>query len=225
MADPFAQPAWSPAGRVRFHCQNGRDAGNPRSSVPDGPVADRLALVAGLPAGYPRDTGGRWPCRPRVTPALLAHLTQLDYVHRFALVAIDAETGQGVAIARYEPAGEGVAEVAVVVHPEWRRMGLASALVLLLAQAAAEHGFHTFSLSTWPGTGPSPRWPRTRAGWAGTSSSRALPSSRSRSTGKDPLQAAISHAAAGLAQAPAPAGRRAARSDRGRWCRRWRRPG
>jgi len=81
---------------------------------------------------------------PRVTPALLAHLTVVDYVHRFALVAIDAATGRGVAIARYEPAGEGVADVAVVVRPEWRRVGLATALVLLLATAAVEHGVHTF---------------------------------------------------------------------------------
>lgn len=82
---------------------------------------------------------------PRVTSALLAHLTEVDYVHRFALVAIDTATRRGVAIARYEPAGEGVVEVAVVVRPEWRRVGLATALVLMLAQAAAEHGFHTFS--------------------------------------------------------------------------------
>ena len=81
---------------------------------------------------------------PRVTPTLLAHLTVVDYVHRFALVAIDAATGRGVAIARYEPAGEGVADVAVVVRPEWRRVGLATALVLLLATAAVEHGIHTF---------------------------------------------------------------------------------
>jgi RimJ/RimL family protein N-acetyltransferase len=84
---------------------------------------------------------------PRVTPKLLAHLTVLDYVRRFALVAIDTATGRGVAIARYEPAGESVAELAVVVRPEWRRLGLATVLVLLLAKAAAERGIHTFSAS------------------------------------------------------------------------------
>jgi hypothetical protein len=34
---------------------------------------------------------------PPVTPALLAHLTRLDYQRRFALLAIDPATGQGVA--------------------------------------------------------------------------------------------------------------------------------
>jgi RimJ/RimL family protein N-acetyltransferase len=84
---------------------------------------------------------------PRVTPALLAHLTVVDYVQRFALVAIDPVTGRGVAIARYEPASEGVADIAVVVRPAWRRVGLATALVLLLAKAAVERGIHTFSAS------------------------------------------------------------------------------
>jgi RimJ/RimL family protein N-acetyltransferase len=82
---------------------------------------------------------------PRVTPALLEHLTVLDYERRFALVAFDTATGRGVAIARYEPAGEGVAELAVAVTPGWRRVGLATELILLLAQAAADRGMHTFS--------------------------------------------------------------------------------
>lgn len=84
---------------------------------------------------------------PQVTPTLLAHLTVVDYVRRFALVAKDTVTGRGVAVARYEPAGEGVAEVAVVVRPAWRRVGLGTLLILYLAEAAAERGIHTFSAS------------------------------------------------------------------------------
>ena len=84
---------------------------------------------------------------PPVTPALLAHLTVVDYVRRFALVALDVDRGQGVAVARYEPAGEGIAEVAVAVRPAWRRVGLGTLLILLLAKAAAERGIHTFSAS------------------------------------------------------------------------------
>jgi RimJ/RimL family protein N-acetyltransferase len=84
---------------------------------------------------------------PRMTSALLAHLTVVDYVQRFALVAIDTVTGRGVAVARYEPAGEGVADIAVVVRSGWRRVGLGTALILCLAKAAAERGIHTFSAS------------------------------------------------------------------------------
>jgi GNAT superfamily N-acetyltransferase len=84
---------------------------------------------------------------PRVTAALLAHLTVVDYVRRFALVAIDTVTGRGVAVARYEPAGEGVAEIAVAVRRASRRVGVGTALILCLAKAAAERGIHTFSAS------------------------------------------------------------------------------
>lgn len=70
----------------------------------------------------------------------LRHLTELDYVDRFAIAAF--ADGEGVAIARFEPAGDGLAEVAVVVTPEWRGVGLATALLTLLETAAIERGVH-----------------------------------------------------------------------------------
>jgi GNAT superfamily N-acetyltransferase len=82
---------------------------------------------------------------PHVTPALLERLTTLDYQRRFALAAADQRTGRGVAIARYDVVDEGVADVAVAVDPAWRRVGLATALVELLAQAALERGIREFS--------------------------------------------------------------------------------
>lgn len=82
---------------------------------------------------------------PHVTPALVARLTTLDYVRRFALAAGDERTGQGVAIARFEAMEGGVAEVAIVVDPAWRRVGLATALIELLAQAALDRGIHQFT--------------------------------------------------------------------------------
>ncbi|MDX3189688.1 GNAT family N-acetyltransferase [Streptomyces sp. MN03-5084-2B] len=82
---------------------------------------------------------------PRVTPKLLRRLTELDYDRRYALVA-RAPDGHGVAIARYEATAEpGVADVAVVVDPAWRRAGLATTLVRMLAEAAVAHGFTTFT--------------------------------------------------------------------------------
>lgn len=82
---------------------------------------------------------------PHITPALLTHLCTVDYRHRFALVAADPDTGEGVAIARYEHSGDGVAEIAVAVDPGWRRVGLATALVEMLAEAALDRGIRTFS--------------------------------------------------------------------------------
>jgi RimJ/RimL family protein N-acetyltransferase len=91
---------------------------------------------------------------PPVTPELLAHLTTIDYIRRFALVAIDPASQRGVAIARYEPVGDDVAEVAIAVTPAWRHAGLASGLLLLLAKAAAERGIHTFTGSYLAGNRP-----------------------------------------------------------------------
>ena len=44
-------------------------------------------------------------------------------------------------------AGEGVADIAVAVRPDWRRVGLGTVLILCLAKAAAERGIHAFSAS------------------------------------------------------------------------------
>lgn len=85
---------------------------------------------------------------PPLTEAVLDGLTQLDYVNRFALVA--RSRGRGVAVARYvalppTPDGPPTAEIAVAVRPEWRRVGLATALVQLLARRALESGITEFS--------------------------------------------------------------------------------
>ncbi len=78
--------------------------------------------------------------RPRLSDSQLRHLTELDYRSRLALVARD-DAGQGVAVARYESlADSDAAEVAVVVDPGWRRVGLAAVLLGMLEDAAREAG-------------------------------------------------------------------------------------
>src|ERR1039457_7403207 len=59
----------------------------------------------------------------------------------------NAPARHGVAIAQYEPAGDSVAEIAMVVAPAWRRAGLAGVLIQLLAEAAASRGIRTFTAS------------------------------------------------------------------------------
>ena len=72
----------------------------------------------------------------------LRYLTEIDYEKRFAIVAF--VDGEGVAIARFEPADGGIAEVAVVVKPELRRLGLATEMFALLEEAALERGVVEF---------------------------------------------------------------------------------
>ena len=81
---------------------------------------------------------------PPLNEAALDRLTSLDYIRRFALVAYDAR-GRGVAVARYRGltesgGGESAAEVAVVVDPSWRDVGLATERIKMLAQRARECG-------------------------------------------------------------------------------------
>ena len=78
----------------------------------------------------------------RLDKKRLQFLTEIDYDRRFAIVAFFR--GEGIAIARFEPAGEALAEVAVVVKPEWRRVGLATELFDLLEDAALERGIAKF---------------------------------------------------------------------------------
>ena len=60
-------------------------------------------------------------------------------------MAIDPVRRNGVAVARYESVGNGVAEAAVAAAPAWRDAGLATELIQLLARAAAERGIHAFT--------------------------------------------------------------------------------
>jgi ribosomal protein S18 acetylase RimI-like enzyme len=104
---------------------------------------------------------------PRPTERLLAVLTRLDLVDHFALIA-HAEDGEGVGLARYgvmaedEDAGAAsrTAEVAVVVRPGWRRVGLGDALIAMLGERAQECGLTTFSAVYWAENEPVSRWVR-----------------------------------------------------------------
>lgn len=72
----------------------------------------------------------------------LRHLTEIDYETRFAIAAF--HNGEGIAIARYEPAGDHLAEIAIVVKPEYRKQGLATEMFAILEDAARERGIQQF---------------------------------------------------------------------------------
>ena len=78
--------------------------------------------------------------QPKLDARRLHALLHVDYQWRLALVAF-AEDGRAVGIARYEGApDQEKAEIAFVVNPAWRRLGLASTLLRLLAEAARARG-------------------------------------------------------------------------------------
>jgi RimJ/RimL family protein N-acetyltransferase len=108
--------------------------------------ADATELADAIRAADPVTLRRRFlGATPSITPRLLDYLTVIDYTTRFALVARAGPTGSGAAVARYEGLGDGTAEIAVVVDPGWRRVGLATALVHLLAEAALHRGIHAFT--------------------------------------------------------------------------------
>lgn len=80
----------------------------------------------------------------RLDDAQLARLTTLDYTTRLALAAFTTD-GEGVGIARYETLEPGVAEIAIVVRADFRKEGLASALLQSLEAAAIDRDIRRFT--------------------------------------------------------------------------------
>ena len=78
---------------------------------------------------------------PNISDKQIHYLSEVDYRKRLALVAAD-EDGRGVAISRFESHPEGpIAEVAIVVAPEWRSSGLATSMLRRLEEPARARNF------------------------------------------------------------------------------------
>lgn len=88
---------------------------------------------------------GRYGYYARAMPHERAsELVQLNYRTRLAIIGLIGEPGEEkiVAVGRYEGHSEAhVAEVAFVVHEDYRKMGIAQHLLRLLTDAARENGF------------------------------------------------------------------------------------
>jgi len=112
-----------------------------RPMVPDdAPMLQREIELADVDTIYQRFF--RAPVRLSATQ--LDRLTRLDYETRLALAAF-ATDGEGVAIVRYETTEPGVAEVAIVVRSEWRAVGLGTAMLAALEEAASARGIRRFT--------------------------------------------------------------------------------
>ena len=79
----------------------------------------------------------------------LAYFTEVDHVDHEALGALEADTGEGVGVARYIRLGAGspVAEAAVAVVDEYQGRGLGGTLLRRLAGRARENGVERFHAS------------------------------------------------------------------------------
>jgi len=74
----------------------------------------------------------------------LDYLTQIDHHDHEALVAVDPESGEGIAVARFIRVGPDIAEPAIAVADDWQRRGVAGLLLELLARRAREEGIERF---------------------------------------------------------------------------------
>jgi RimJ/RimL family protein N-acetyltransferase len=86
---------------------------------------------------------------PRLQPAMVRHLVEVDYQDRMAIVALVGD--EVVGVARYDclppeqaDGVEGAAEVAVIVEDAWQGRGIATRLLWRLSAAARERGLRMF---------------------------------------------------------------------------------
>lgn len=77
----------------------------------------------------------------------LSYLTDLDHARHEALVALEAETGEAVGVARYVrvPGDRESGEVAVAVVDEWQGRGLATVLLSDLTERARQNGLRRYT--------------------------------------------------------------------------------
>jgi GNAT superfamily N-acetyltransferase len=86
---------------------------------------------------------------PELSTAQLRYLTEVDHRNHEALIAFDADTGEGIGVARFirsvtEPTA---AEMAVAVLDTWHGRGVGTALLEALVARAREEGVERFTAS------------------------------------------------------------------------------
>jgi nucleotide-binding universal stress UspA family protein/RimJ/RimL family protein N-acetyltransferase len=109
--------------------------------------ADRALLRAAFERLSPESRYRRFfGPMPELSERELDYLTQVDHSDHEALIALDAQTGDIVGVARFirtTPGGE-VAEPAITVADDWQGRGVGTALLQALARRARESGISCF---------------------------------------------------------------------------------
>ncbi len=85
--------------------------------------------------------------KPSLSQSELRYLTEVDGHRHEALCAIDPDSGEGVAVARFvrDERDPSRAEVAITVADVWQRRGLGKLLLSRLADRARQEGIHRFT--------------------------------------------------------------------------------
>jgi GNAT superfamily N-acetyltransferase len=110
---------------------------------------DKPLLAEGITRLSPRSARFRFLApKNRLTTAELSYLTEIDFVDHYALVAErPSHPGRLAAVGRWvrDRDRPGVAELAIVVDDDLQRLGLGTALVHALADAARARGIGRFT--------------------------------------------------------------------------------
>lgn len=116
---------------------------------------DKDRLVAGLGRLSKRSVYQRFLApKPRLTTSELRHLTEVDFIDHYALVAVLAQHPEiVVGVGRWVREAEhpDQAEVAVVVADDLQGRGVGTTLGTALADAAVERGITRFTATMLPG--------------------------------------------------------------------------
>jgi acetyltransferase len=110
---------------------------------------DKLLLASGLKLLSP-ETAFRRFLSPKTSfsAAELRYLTEVDQIDHVALVAVHAQWGGLIAVARSVRTGPDLAELAIVVGDPWQRLGLGRQLLDLVAERANVSRFSGTMLAT-----------------------------------------------------------------------------
>ena len=108
---------------------------------------DRERYLAGLERASPDSLFKRFMAPiVRLSESQIRYLLDVDHTDHEAMLAIDEEGGEAVAVARFvrvEP-GSDTAEAAIIVVDDWQSAGLGKALGVMLAERAREVGVTRF---------------------------------------------------------------------------------
>ena len=116
--------------------------------VRQGTSADRELLVRSFERLSPESRYRRFLApMPELSDDMLRHLTEIDHHDEEAIVALDAETAEGLGVARYvrSKTRRDLAEVAVTVIDDWQGRGLGTLLLRVLSARAREEGISSFA--------------------------------------------------------------------------------